>query len=158
MLWEVSLMAVIMIAVTMGWGFAIYAVLFDQMRKSFAYILQLTAQFRKKTTYASSMSADILREDEYNKGFRFADENNLETWWKMREHIYATSIKNTQYHNATMEGFIVIIVLNAVALLTQSFVNIADVHFVVYVYLFSLEALLTATIVKRLRDTVRINK
>jgi len=145
----------LMIALTFGW-YGIYGVLFDQLRKAYKKALQLTTEFRKKTTFLM-FTSDYLTVDD-NKGFSFDIENNIEIWWRMREHIYFAIVNHSQFHNATMEGFIVIIVLNAVVLLTMSFMKAADIHPAVYVYLFSLEALLTATIIKHLRSSVRINK
>lgn len=153
--WNDALSSMLMIALILEW-YGTYGVLFDQLRKAYRKALQLTTEFRKKTTFLMSTS-DYLTEDD-NKGFSFDIENNIEIWWRMREHIYLTTVDHSQYHNATMEGFIVIIVLNAVVLLTMSFMKAADMHLAVYVYLFSLEALLTATIIKHLRSSVRINK
>jgi len=75
----------------------------------------------------------------------------------MRNQVYTSAEDTSGFHNATLVSFIFFIIVIAVALVLLFFAKFT-IHPAVLVYLFSMDALLTSTVVKHLRTSVRINQ
>ncbi|GMI45275.1 hypothetical protein TrCOL_g2691 [Triparma columacea] len=105
---------------------------------------------------AASAASDVFSSYIDDNEFDFTAGNNVENFFLMRKFLFDMIKYTSEFHNATIGWFFILIFSGSVGLLLLSFLRM-DVHLSVYMLLGSIVALLTATLLKTLLDSVKIN-